>query len=45
MGAVFANAPIQPTCVEVQVLSISFDARSRLLYRRDHEISQPGRIP
>ena len=29
MGAVFANAPIVPTCAAVQVLRISFDAPCR----------------
>jgi hypothetical protein len=33
MGAVFANAPIQPTAVEVQVMTIYFDAPCR--YCRD----------
>ena len=29
MGAVSANAPIQPTCVEIQVLRIYFEAECR----------------
>ena len=29
MGTMFANAPIVPTVVEVQVMRISFDAPSR----------------
>jgi hypothetical protein len=34
MDAVFSNAPMQPTCVEVQVMRISFDASCR--YCRRH---------
>ena len=34
MGAIFANAPIQRACVEVQVLHISFDAPCRYCQRR-----------
>jgi hypothetical protein len=33
MGAVFANAPTEPTCVAIQVLRISFDSPCR--YCRD----------
>jgi len=33
MGAVFANAPIQPTCVEIQILRIYFDALCRYCRR------------
>ena len=33
MGAVFANTPIQPAFVEVQVLRISFDAPCRYCRR------------
>jgi hypothetical protein len=29
MGVIFANAPIQPTCVEIQVLRIYFEAACR----------------
>jgi hypothetical protein len=29
MGAIFANAQIQPTCVEIQVLRIYFEAPCR----------------
>jgi hypothetical protein len=34
MGAVFANAPIEPTVAAVQVLRISFDAPCRYCRRR-----------
>jgi len=40
MGAVFANAPIQPTVVAVQVMPIYFDAPCKILPRwqtRDYE--------
>jgi hypothetical protein len=29
MGAIFTNAPIEPTCTAVQVLSVSFDVLCR----------------
>ena len=34
MSAIFANAPIKRTCVEVQALRISFDAPCRYCRRR-----------
>ena len=43
LGAIFANAPIEPTCVEVQVMLVHFEAVSLLPQARHDQCPAGGR--